>query len=167
MLHESVLESENARRLDPTVKLNSSTLNGYLYLGQYDAFLASLPKTDDLALIAFYRGFGKYYQRNWQEAAEQFDHALELDASLLQAQIGKSLSLGIRHRPSEGLAILLDVEEKIDQRGVGDPEAAYKIAQANAVLGDKASALRVFKRSIDSGLIRFWTIFAMNRNSST
>jgi hypothetical protein len=34
---------------------------------------------------------------------------------------------------------------------VGDPEAAYKIAQADAVLGDKVSALRVFKRSIDSG----------------
>ena len=155
MLRESVLEAENARRLDPTVKLNSSALNGYLYLGQYDAFLASLPKTDDFALIAFYRGFVRYYQKDWLEAAEQFDHALELDASLLQAQIGKSLGLGIRNRPSEGLAILLDVEEKIKQRGVGDPEAAYKIAQANAVLGDKASALRVFKRSIDSGFFPY------------
>jgi DNA-binding winged helix-turn-helix (wHTH) protein/TolB-like protein/tetratricopeptide (TPR) repeat protein len=155
MLRESVLESQNARRLDPTVKLNSSTQNGYLYLGQYDAFLASLPKTDDMALIAFYRGFARYYKRDWQEAAEQFDHALELDTSLLQGQIGKSLSLGIRHRPSEGLAILLDVEEKINQRGVGDPEAAYKIAQANAVLGDKVSALRVFKRSIDSGFFPY------------
>lgn len=155
MLRESVLESENARRLDPTVKLNSSALNGYLYLGQYDAFLASLPKTDDFALIAFYRGFVRYYQKDWHEAAEQFDHALELDASLLQAQIGKSLSLGIRHRPSEGLAILLNVEERINQLGVGDPEAAYKIAQANAVLGDKASALRVFKRSIDSGFFPY------------
>jgi tetratricopeptide (TPR) repeat protein len=155
MLRESVLESEHARRLDPTVKLNSSTLNGHLYLGQYDAFLASLPKTDDFALIAFYRGFGKYYQRDWQEAAAQFDHALELDSSLYQAQIGKSLSLGIRHRPSEGLAILLDVEAKINQRGVSDPEAAYKIAQADAVLGDKVSALRVFKRSIDSGFFPY------------
>ncbi len=48
LLRESVLESENARRLDPGVKLNSSTLNGYLYLRQYDAFLASLPKTNDV-----------------------------------------------------------------------------------------------------------------------
>ena len=155
MLRESVSESEHARRLDPAVKLNSSTPNGYLYLGQYDAFLASLPRTDDLALIAFYRGFGKYYQRDWQEAARQFDHASELDASLFQAQIGKALSLGIRHRPSEGLAILLDVETKINQLGIVDPEATYKIAQANAVLGDKASALRVFKRSIDSGFFPY------------
>jgi DNA-binding winged helix-turn-helix (wHTH) protein/TolB-like protein len=155
MLRESVLESEHARRLDPGVKLTSSALNGYLYLGQYDRFLESLPKTDDSALIAFYRGFGHYYQKNPGEAAKQFDHALELDHSLFQAQIGKALSLGIRQHASEGLAILRQVEAKINQRGVGDPEATYKIAQAYAILGDKASALRVLKHSIESGFFSY------------
>ncbi len=155
MLQESVREAENARRLDPGVKLNSSTLNSYLYLGQYDRFLESLPKSNDLALIAFYRGFGAYYQKNWEDAAKHFDHALELDHSLLQAQIGKALSLGIRHNASAGLAILREVETKITHRGVGDPEATYKIAQAYAVLGDKASALRVLKRSIESGFFSY------------
>ncbi len=56
MLSESVSESERARQLDPGVKLYSSAPNGYLYLGQYDRFLQSLPKTDDAALIVFYRG---------------------------------------------------------------------------------------------------------------
>ena len=155
MLKESVLESEIARRLDPGVKLGSSTLNGYLYLGQYDRFLESLPKTDDSALIAFYRGFGHYYQKESEEAAKHFDRALELDHSLFQAQIGKALSLGIRHHTSEGLAILHQVETKITQRGVGDSEATYKIAQAYAVLGDKTSALRVFKHSIESGFFPY------------
>jgi DNA-binding winged helix-turn-helix (wHTH) protein/TolB-like protein len=155
MLRESVLESENARRLDPGVKLNSSTLNGYLYLGQYGAFLASLPKTNDFALIEFYRGFAKYYLKDWQDAAKHFDRALELEPSLLHAQIGKALGLGIRHRPSEGLAVLLDVERKINQRAAGDPEAVYKIAQAYAVLGDRPSALRVFKRAIDGGFFPY------------
>src|SRR4029077_8572085 len=54
MLAESVAECERARQLDPGVKLNSSTPNGYLYLGQYDRFLDSLPRTDDAALIVFY-----------------------------------------------------------------------------------------------------------------
>jgi len=155
MLRESVLESEQARRLDPGVKLNSSTLNGYLYLGQYAVFLDSLPRTNDLALIEFYRGFGEYYQKNREAAAKHFDHAMELDPSLFQAQIGKAFSLGIRGRPSEGLLLLRQVETKINQRGVGDPEAVYKIAQGYAVLGDSASALRVFKRSIDGGFFPY------------
>jgi DNA-binding winged helix-turn-helix (wHTH) protein/TolB-like protein len=155
MLRESVLESESARRLDPGVKLNSSTLNGYLYLGQYDRFLESLPKSDDSALIAFYRGFAHYYQKDWKEAAKHFDHALELDRSLFQAQIGKALSLNIRHHAPEGLAILRQVEMKINQRQVGDPEATYKIAQTYAALRDKPSALRVLRHSIERGFFSY------------
>jgi DNA-binding winged helix-turn-helix (wHTH) protein/tetratricopeptide (TPR) repeat protein len=155
MLNESVEECERARQLDPSVKLTSSTLNTYLYLGQYDKFLESLPKTDDLALIAFYRGFGEYYKKDSEQAAREFDHAVELDRSLLQAQIGKALSLGIRHHMAQGLDILQSVETKINQRGVGDPEASYKIAQAYAVLGDKPAALRVLKRSIETGFFSY------------
>jgi tetratricopeptide (TPR) repeat protein len=155
MLSESVSESEQARRLDPGVKVNSSAINGYLYLGEYDKFLESLPKTDDSALIAFYRGFGHYYQKDSEEAAKHFDRALELDRSLFQAQIGKAFSLDIRHHAPAGLAILRQVEAKIDQRGVGDPEATYKIAQAYAVLGEKASALRVLQRSIENGFFPY------------
>jgi tetratricopeptide (TPR) repeat protein len=66
-LQESVLECEQARQLDPGVKLNSSALNSYLYLGQYDKFLQSLPKTEDSALIVFYRGFGEYSNRIWNK----------------------------------------------------------------------------------------------------
>jgi DNA-binding winged helix-turn-helix (wHTH) protein/TolB-like protein/lipopolysaccharide biosynthesis regulator YciM len=155
MLNESVAECERARQLDPSVKLTSSTLNTYLYLGQYDRFLESLPKTDDLALIAFYRGFGKYYKNNFEQAAREFDRAVELDHSLLQAQIGEALSLGIRHQVAQGLNTLRRVESKINQRGVGDPEASYKIAQAYTALGDKRAALRVLKRSIETGFFSY------------
>jgi tetratricopeptide (TPR) repeat protein len=155
MLRESVLESEKARRLDPGVKLNSSTLNGYLYLGQYSRFLESLPGTDESALIAFYRGFAHYYQNDRGHALEQFDEAVELDHSLFQTHIGKALGLGIRHRQGDGLATLRTLETKINQRGVGDPEATYKIAQAYAVLGEKRSALRVLKQSIESGFFPY------------
>jgi tetratricopeptide (TPR) repeat protein len=75
MLPESVSECERARQLDPGVKLNSSALNGYLYLGKYDRFLESLPNTNDVPLIVFYRGFGEYYKRDWGHAGEHFDHA--------------------------------------------------------------------------------------------
>jgi hypothetical protein len=106
-------------------------------------------------LIIFYQGFGEFYKKNWDAAAEHFDRAIELDPNLFQAQIGKAFGLGIHHRIAEGLTLLHQVETKINDRGVGDPEASYKIAQAFAVLGDGKSALRVLKNSIDSGFFSY------------
>jgi DNA-binding winged helix-turn-helix (wHTH) protein/TolB-like protein/Tfp pilus assembly protein PilF len=154
-LQESVSECERARQLDPSVKLNSSAPNSYLYLGQYDKFLQSLPKTDDSALIVFYRGFGEYYRQNLEQAAREFDRAFELDPLLLHAQIGKALSYGVKNQEKRGLEILHTAENKIHERGVGDPEAIYKIAQAYSLLGDRASALRVLQYSIETGFFSY------------
>ena len=153
MLKESVAECEMARQIDPLVKSNGSVLNTYLYLGEYDKFLRSLPD-DDSAFIWFYRGFGEYHQKNWSRAAKNFDHAYELDRTLY-AQIGKAFSDSIAHKRSDGLEILHKLETKIEQRGVGDPEATYKIAQAYAVLDDKVSAMRMLQYSIQNGFFCF------------
>ncbi|HWY54651.1 MAG TPA: winged helix-turn-helix domain-containing protein [Terriglobales bacterium] len=149
MLNESVAEGERALQLDPLVKANGSVFNTYLYLAEYDKFLRSLPDLDD-PLVVFYRGFGEFHQKNWQQAAKDFDHAYELDPSLY-AQIGKALSDSIAHRDADGLQILRALENKIGERGVGDPEGMYKISQAYSVLGDKTSALRALRRSIEGG----------------
>jgi hypothetical protein len=66
-------------------------------------------------------------------------------------QIGKALSNSRAHRKAEGLEILRGLEGKIAERGVGDPEAAYKIAQVFAVLGDNVSGPRMLRRSVESG----------------
>jgi len=155
MLKESASECERARQLDPSVKLNSSALNAYLYLGQYDRFLQALPKTADVAFIVFYHGFGEYYKRDWEQAARDFDRAFELDPSLLQAQIGRALSEAVGRQNPKGREILHEAEDKIRERGVSDPEAIYKVAQAYAVLGDKASALRVLGNSVDNGFFSY------------
>jgi len=155
MLRESAEECERARQLDPGVKITTSALNAYLYLAEYDKFLDSLPKADDVALIAFYRGFGAYYKGEREKASQEFDHAFELDPVLLQAQIGKALSLGIRGKKQKALDVLRDVESKIADRAVGDPEASYKIAQSYAVLGEKSSALRMLRHSIEGGFFPY------------
>lgn len=41
------------------------------------------------------------------------------------------------------------------ERGVGDPEAAYKISQAYAVLGDSISAIRMLRTSVQSGFFSY------------
>ncbi len=150
MLEESAAECELARRLDPEVKINTSALNSYLYLGEYDKFLNSLPANDS-PLLLFYHGLGSYYKHSYAEAAGDFDRAYELAPDLLQAQIGKALSDGLDHQRAHGLARLRDTELRMNTRGVSDSEAMYKIAQAYAVLGDRDAALRMLQRSTVGG----------------
>ena len=153
MLDESVKECERARELDPLVKANGSVLNTYLYMGRYQKFLESLP-IDDSSFILFYRGFGEFHEKKFDQAAKDFDRAYERDPTLYTG-IGKSLSYSIHRHKAEGLEILSGLERKIGERGVGDPEATYKIAEAYAVLGDKTSALRVLRTSVESGFFSY------------
>lgn len=150
LLPESAAECERARRLDPQVKLHSSALNSYLYLGEYEKFLASLPP-DDTAFILFYRGFAQYYLGDGTEAARNFDEAYQSDPSLLQAEVGAAIEYAINGRNQEGLHLMRQTEAKVLERGVEDAEGIFKIAQAYAVLGDKRSALRVLQRSVGGG----------------
>jgi tetratricopeptide (TPR) repeat protein len=155
MLKESLAECGQARELDPLVKLNNSALNAYLYMGRYDEFLQSLPRTSETAFIVFYRGFGEYHKKDWEAAARDFDRAFELDPSLLQAQVGKALSFAIAKQRTKGLQILHEAEDRIKERDVRDSEAIYKIAQTYGVLGDRASATRVLRYSIEHGFFAY------------
>jgi DNA-binding winged helix-turn-helix (wHTH) protein/TolB-like protein/Flp pilus assembly protein TadD len=155
MLKESAEACEHARQLDPGVKIGSSALNAYLYLGQYDRFLQSLPKDNDSALIVFYRAFGLYHKGDLNQAAAQFDRAFELKPTLLHARIGKALSDGIRHQTQRGIEVLRDIETKIAARGVGDPEALYKVAESYAVLGDPSAATHALRASIEGGFFSY------------
>jgi DNA-binding winged helix-turn-helix (wHTH) protein/TolB-like protein/Tfp pilus assembly protein PilF len=154
MLEQSVSECEQARRIDPAVKANFAVLNTYLYLGRYDEFLASLPDVHESAFILFYRGFGEYHQGKLERAAQALDRAYQLDPNLY-TQIGKAFSDSITRRTQDGLEILRQLERTIQQRGVGDPEATYKMAQAYAVMGDKVSALRMLDYSVENGFFAY------------
>ena len=65
--------------------------------------------------------------------------------------MGKALSDSIKHDNAKGLQLLKQTERKIEERGVSDAEGLYKVAQAYAQLGDKASALHILQHSIDGG----------------
>ncbi len=150
MLQESVEECEKARQNNPEVKRSSSALNSYLYLGEYEKFLQSLPD-NDFVYILFYRGLAEYYLNHFDQAAQDFDRAYEKEPSLLPANVGKAISYSIKHENGRGLQLLKQTEDKIEERGVTDPEGIYKVAQAYAVLGDKTSALHMLRHSIGGG----------------
>jgi serine/threonine protein kinase/tetratricopeptide (TPR) repeat protein len=150
LLEDSVRECERAREIDPSVKMASSAINSYFYLGQYGKFLRSLPN-GSAPYIVFYRGFGEYYQRDYALAKEHFDIAFEGDPALLQAEVGKAFADAIANDRHTGLRLLRQTEAGIDEHGVTDAEGIYKVAQAYAALGDTRSALRMFKRTVDGG----------------
>ena len=150
MLEESLAESEKARQINPQVKINSSAMNAYLYVGEYQKFLQSLPNNNSVYIL-FYRGFGEYYLGNHESAAQDFDRAYEGDERSLPAMVGKALSFSIGHENARGLQLLKEIEMKITERGVTDAEGMYKVAQAYAVLGDKMSGLRMLRASIGGG----------------
>ncbi len=150
MVQESIEECEKARQNNPQVKLNSSAMNSYLYQGDYEKFLQSLPVNDSVYIL-FYRGFAEYHMNNREQAAKDFDRAFGLDPSLLPADVGKALSYSIKHDNAAGLKLLQQTESEIEERGVSDAEGIYKVAQAYAVLGDKSSALHMLRHSIGGG----------------
>jgi hypothetical protein len=108
------------------VKSNGSVLNSYLYLGEYDKFLRSLPEASDSSFILFYRGLGEYYQHNLQLAAKDFDQAYAMEVSLY-TQIGKALSASMIHREMDGLQTLHALKSRIAERGVAIPKRLTKL----------------------------------------
>ena len=154
ILQESIAEAEQARRLDPEVKINSSAINGYLYLGDYQKFLQSLPANRSVYML-FYRGFASYYLNNLPQAESDFDRAYQMDPTLLPAPIGEALGEALKHRTHQGLQILQKTEARFNQEGVMDPEMMFKIAQVYAVLGNQASALRALRQSVEGGFFCF------------
>ena len=150
MLRESIVECEKARQNNPQVKISSAAINSYLYLGEYEKFLQSLPANGS-AYILFYRGLAEYYMDHHEQAAQDFDSAFEKNTSLLPTNVGKALSDSIKHDNGRGIKLLQQTEDKIEERGVSDPELIYKVAQAYAVLGKKTSALHMLRHSIGGG----------------
>ena len=151
MLNESVAECEQARQNNPKVKISSSAINAYLYLGEYEKFLQSLPPPSDSVYIRFYRGLAEYYMNHRAQAAQDFDSAYAKNPTILPVNVGKALSYSIRGDNARGLKLLRETEDKIEERGVSDAEGIYKVGQAYAVLGNKESALHMLRHSIAGG----------------
>lgn len=150
MLDESLAEALKARQIDPAVKLTSSALNTWLYLGKYDQFLATLPNVNRVYIL-FYRGFGEFYRNDYQRALGYFNRAFELDPTVLQAQLGKALAYDILRQPEKGIELLRQTEARVIESGVTDPEGLYKMAQVYAVLGARHDALHMFEHAVGGG----------------
>lgn len=148
MLDQSIAEGESALQLEPNIK--GHLFSSYLYAGQPEKFVNSLPMRDE-AYILFYRGLGHYYLKDWSRARVYFDRGHQLDPSALVSQLGQVLKLAMDGRNREGLDLLKVTENKLQKDPFGDGELSYKLAECYSVLGDKPSALRLLKKSVGQG----------------
>jgi len=148
LLDESI--QEGGRALEINTRLESHQFNTYLYTGEYQRFIASLPVRED-AYVVFYRGLGQYYLGDMTQAAAAFDRAYELNQASVITQIGKALRFAMAGKNREGLQMLKTAQARIAKPGIGDGEITYKFAQVYDALGDKESALRALDRCIDQG----------------
>jgi serine/threonine protein kinase/tetratricopeptide (TPR) repeat protein len=149
-LDESLQEALKAREIDPTVKLTSSALNTWLYLGKYDEFLASLPNLDR-AYILFYRGLAQFYLYHRDLALNDFNRSYDLAPASLQGQLGKAFAYAILRQPDNGTNLLQHTQARVLATGVTDAEGLYKIAQAYAVLGARREAVMMMKGAVAGG----------------
>lgn len=151
LLEKAIQTGEQAHAVDPGFVLRTDTPTYYLYTGDYEKFKTNLSPFTNSAFIMFYSGFVNYHLREFEQAKRDFDQAYATDSGSLQTQIGKALSLGLKNKSASGLNILRQTEAQIDRQEIYDAEGVYKIAQAYAVLGDKPSALRVFRKAVAGG----------------
>ncbi|HUJ41124.1 MAG TPA: winged helix-turn-helix domain-containing protein [Candidatus Acidoferrales bacterium] len=150
MLPQSIAEGELALRLDPLVNMGS-TLNGYLYSGEYQKFLGSMPAGES-ARTSFYRGLCYLYMQDSSRARPEFEHAFSLDPTLLHAKYGRAFLYAIRGESAPGLRYLRELEQSSP---TPDGEMLYKLAQAYAALGDRTSSLRVLRSAVDHSFFCF------------
>jgi len=143
-LPQSIEEGELALKLNPGVATNQ-LFNTYLYTGEYSKFLDSLPPDEGNARTAFYRGLAYYSLKDIGHARSEFDRAHTLNPALLHSQIGHALSYATSGQPAAGLEVM----KRVEQLDLMDGEMIYKMAQAYAQLGDKQSALRMLRRSVE------------------
>lgn len=148
MLDQSIAEGESALQLDPHI--TGHLFNSYLYAGQPEKFVSSLPMRDE-AYTLFYRGLGNYYMKDWARASVYFDRARQLDPTALVSQLGEVLKLSMDGHDREALEVLRGVERKLEKDPFGDGELSYKLAECYSLLGDASSALRLLRNSIDQG----------------
>ncbi|HWP44025.1 MAG TPA: winged helix-turn-helix domain-containing protein, partial [Blastocatellia bacterium] len=107
MLKESIEEGRQALEIDPNLK--SHVFNSYLYNGDYEEFMRSLPSRED-AYEVFYRGYGQYYLKDFARAAAAFDRAYQLNPRSIISQIGRSLQLAVAGDSAGGREVLRAAE---------------------------------------------------------
>ncbi len=148
MLDESLAEARRALQLDPFLQ-ETTTINTYLYLGDFDQFLQLIPDVRTNARTFYYRGLARLSKGDRELAEKEFARAYEIEPSGPHAKYGQALRRAIRGEVEQGRQLLTELEREPQPDG----EMLFKVAQVAAVLGEKSVALRQLRKAVEADFV--------------
>jgi DNA-binding winged helix-turn-helix (wHTH) protein/tetratricopeptide (TPR) repeat protein len=142
---------EKLHEIDPNfLTLRGWTPNPYLYTGEIDRFLHTLPATDT-PLFAYYRGLALFVGGRTAEARKVLEPSYEQFPNDPFSKLARALVAVIDRQPDVARFVL---GEFVRQRAAvqsSDGEMRYKIAQLYALAGEQEAALRELRLAIEDG----------------
>lgn len=150
-LEESVEITESARLTEDQNAPESQSVMAYFYLGKYELFINSMRFSAESRFGNFYRGLAHYCLKNFPEAERSFEKSLEVKSDTILSRLGKVYYFHLQKEDAEARRILNAINKEVLSQQPTNAEFIYAIAQANAVLGQKTEALKLFDLSVENG----------------
>ncbi len=149
LLEESVREVETALALDPKNPRFRSAGFTYVYSGDYRKAYQVFDLDPEGTLAIAWKGMSLFLLGENQRALEYLDRAAAMEPDGYIGLRHAGISAYIRGELEEGLRLVRMLEKA--NPNDSDSEHWYLIANAYALLGDKAGCFRALKRAIEGG----------------
>ncbi len=152
LIEKSIEAMKEARRLDNTIRTTIGI--AYFSIGRYEeayeAFENNSPGAKTTLDLGF-QGIIRYRQGKYKEAMKIFNELHELDPGNLN-DLWVTTFIGLMEGNKEKGLI---AARKFEEYNITDSEAWFFIGTNYALLGDKKSALRCLRRSVEGGYYNY------------
>jgi tetratricopeptide (TPR) repeat protein len=122
----------------------------YLYAGDLERFLESLPESD-APPVRYARGFAELMRGRPDLAHRTLEPSFRSNPADAHARLSHALLAVIEGRHDEARAIVRHFARQRDAVGDTDPEMTYRLAQVAALAGDDALAIRQLDLAVRQG----------------
>jgi DNA-binding winged helix-turn-helix (wHTH) protein/tetratricopeptide (TPR) repeat protein len=122
----------------------------YLYLDEWDRFLALLPANDD-AYSYFLRGLTERLRNRPEAARGWLEASVRAGQSSVFGRLAQALLAAMDGRDADAERLVEEVAEQRRSRGATDGEITYKEAEVLALAGRDSAAARELRAAVDEG----------------
>lgn len=151
MDNEAILEMQKAILIDPkNIRYNSFSLS-YYNLGEYKKALDLIEFTESSDWIIGIKGFILFKQKKYKQALVIYNQIIDKEPEGFWGLLSTAYKAKIQGDIPKGLEAM----QKLEKKGIIDPEPAYYNAAEYAMLGDKEASIRSLQRAVDAGYFNY------------